>query len=397
MRKILNLILALIIISCQAQDNRSIKQLDSHRIDSQELSDEIQKIVNKAQVSGLGLSILQKQDDYTKSFGFKNQETSQILDNNTVFRGASLSKAVFAYIVVQLVIEKTIDLDKPLQHYLEFPLPELKNDEKRQSYAKLKEDERYKQITARMCLNHTTGFPNWRWMTKENDFLPEGNIRFLIDPGSRYYYSGEGIQLLQFVVEHLANKPLEEMAQEYVFKPLKMQSSSYVWQERFSENLAIGHDKEGKPLDFHKRTQANAAGSLYTTVNDYSKFLRHLLNLSSKKSPITELLFEPSVRITSKTQFGYQAWEDTNQNDAVELSYGLGFGILNTPYGKAVFKEGHDNGFQHYFILFPAEQKGVLLMSNSDNAESTFKKLLELTIGDTYTPWRWQRYTPYDQ
>ncbi|QTD38069.1 serine hydrolase [Polaribacter batillariae] len=146
----------------------------------------------------------------------------------------------------------------------------------------------------------------------------------------------------------------------------------------------------------HKRTQANAAGSLYTTVNDYSKFLRHLLNLSSKKSPITELLFEPSVRITSKTQFGYQAWEDTNQNDAVELSYGLGFGILNTPYGKAVFKEGHDNGFQHYFILFPAEQKGVLLMSNSDNAESTFKKLLELTIGDTYTPWRWQRYTPYD-
>ncbi|MGB3465468.1 MAG: serine hydrolase, partial [Cyclobacteriaceae bacterium] len=116
-----------------------------------------------------------------------------------------------------------------------------------------------------------------------------------------------------------------------------------------------------------------------------------------EQSPITKLLFTPTISINSKTQFGFQAWEDSSDNDDIALSYGLGFGVLNTPYGKAVFKEGHDNGFQHYFILFPTEQKGVLLMSNSDNAESTFKELLELSIGDTHTPWRWQRYKPYDQ
>jgi D-alanyl-D-alanine-carboxypeptidase/D-alanyl-D-alanine-endopeptidase len=69
---------------------------------------------------------------------------------------------------------------------------------------------------------------------------------------------------------------------------------------------------------------------------------------------------------------------------------------MQTPHGRAAFKEGHGDGFEHYSILFPERGIGVLLMTNSDNGESAFKELLELTIADTYTPWQWENYVPYD-
>lgn len=396
MKHALNFLICFICIACQSSEGGALTNLKGIQLEHEALNATITNAMTQAQVTGLGVSVFNKNEVYTTTFGLKNAEAAKPLNNQTVFAAASLSKAVFAYLVGQLVIDGVVDLDKPLQDYLDFPLYELKKESKRQSFAALKTDERYKQLTARMCLNHTTGFPNWRWMTRENDFMPEGEIRFLINPGERYYYSGEGFQLLQFVIEAITQKSLEQLAQALVFQPLQMSATSYVWQDEFAQNCAVGHNSKGGPLPLRKRTTTNAAGSLVTTIEDYTKFLQHLLDLSEQKSPITKLLFTPSIRITSKTQFGYQAWENTTDNDAIALSYGLGFGVMTTPSGKAVFKEGHDNGYQHYFILFPEKQIAVLLMSNSDNAESTFKTLLEASIGDVYTPWQWQRYIPYN-
>ena len=72
-------------------------------------------------------------------------------------------------------------------------------------------------------------------------------------------------------------------------------------------------------------------------------------------------------------------------------------GILKTPHGPAAFKEGHGDGFEHYSIVFPERGMGVLIMSNSANGESIFKDLLELSIADTYTPWEWQDYVPWNR
>jgi len=73
----------------------------------------------------------------------------------------------------------------------------------------------------------------------------------------------------------------------------------------------------------------------------------------------------------------------------------MGWGRLETPFGFGVFKEGHGDGFQHYSILFPEKNIGIVIMTNSDNGESIFKELLEFAIRDIYTPWKWQRYIPY--
>ena len=395
MKKLLPLLFISFLFGCSAKEQQ-IKRLDGSQISESELTAKIQALIDSANVTGISITIFNDNEiAYQKSLGYANFENKDALTNKTVFYGASLSKAVFGYLVAQLVVEGVIELDKPLQDYLVMPLPDFKFEKEWRGYKNLANDKRYENITARMCLSHTTGFPNWRWMTKENDFFREGKIRFLIDPGTRYSYSGEGINLLQFVIEKITGKGLEELTQERVFKPLEMDMTSYIWRKKFENQFCYGHTSEEKVIPKDKEDEANAAGSMETTLEDYSKFIEHVLKQAGKDSDTTNVLLKSNIRIKSKTQFGFQAWEDTDENDSIELSYGLGWGLLKSPYGKGAFKEGHGEGFQHYSIIFPEKNSGIIILSNSDNAESIFKELLEITIGDTFTPWQWERYIPY--
>ena len=105
-------------------------------------------------------------------------------------------------------------------------------------------------------------------------------------------------------------------------------------------------------------------------------------------------MFKPQVSIKSKQQFGPEALLNTSDNDNINLSYGLGFGVFNTIYGEAFFKEGHGDGWQHYSVCFRNKNIAVIIMTNSDNAESIFKELLSASIGDNFTPWYWENYIP---
>ena len=84
-------------------------------------------------------------------------------------------------------------------------------------------------------------------------------------------------------------------------------------------------------------------------------------------------MFKPQIRIRSKRQFGPQSMEDSTANDGIQLSYGLGWGVLQSPHGPGAFKEGHGDGFEHYSILFPEHGTGVMLLANSANGESAFR------------------------
>ena len=130
-----------------------------------------------------------------------------------------------------------------------------------------------------------------------------------------------------------------------------------------------------------------------TTLEDYTRFFQAVLK---QDNPRYRELITPQIRIKSKQQFGPNAWIDTDENDSIHLSYGLGFGLFFTPYGKAFFKEGHLEGWQHYVVGFPDKGTGIVLLSNSDHAESIFKELLEVSIANKYTPWYWENYIPYN-
>ncbi len=290
-------------------------------------------------VTGLGLAILTDGTIvYRKAYGIRDKEKDLPLTTDSVMSAASFTKVAFAYLVMQLVEDGSLNLDKPVYQYLPKPLPEYDN------YKDLAGDARYKKITARMLLSHTSGLPNWRWFTDEK------SLRIYFEPGSRFAYSGEGIALLQLVVESVTKRGLKELMDDRVFRPLGMSRTSMVWEPRFDENYANGYDKQRKSLGSQRRTKAGAAGSMLTTVNDFAKFMQAVLNGTGLRRETRELMLSPQVRISSLHGFPTLATETTSQNDAIQLSYGLGWGLYWTPYGKAFFKEGHDDGWRNYTV-----------------------------------------------
>lgn len=380
-----------LLIYCMPAESQ-IRRLDGSSLNVDSLSQHIQYLMRVAKVSGVAVSVFnQNKPVFSKTFGLADVPAKKPLHTNTVLYGASFSKAVFAYTVMQLVQEKKLDLDKPLVDYLSIPLQDFKFEDKERGYQDLSKDERHKKITARMCLSHTSGLPNWRW------FEPDEKLNIKFEPGSRYSYSGEGMQFLQFILMQIMKSDYETLVQERVFKPLGMRNTSQLWQKRFETNFSYGHNTKGEIHDFEKWDRAGAAGTMSTTLEDYTKFFSALMSHKGLSEPIFEEMIRPQVRIKAGAQFGPLSKVDGSDNDEVELSYGLGLGLIKTPYGKAFFKEGHDEGWGHYSIAFPSQGIGIVIMTNNDNGESIFKPLLEYAIGDVYTPWRWNNYVPYDQ
>jgi len=360
-----------------------IKRLDGSSISSQTIEEKISHMMAASCVTGLNIAILNDNKIvYTKSFGLRDKEKQLPLTTDTIMYGASFTKAVFATLVAQLVVEGVLDLDAPIQKYLPKPLPDYDN------YRDLADDPRYLTITLRMLLNHTAGFANFRWLNHGKKL----EIKFA--PGSRYAYSGEGINLAQFVVETVTKRSAGTLIQERIFNPLAMHNTSLQWQDSFNDKLAVGHDEKEKPLGHVKRKKVNAAGSMDTSLNDYAHFMEGVMQASIISKEAKAIMLAPQIAITTPSQFPTLSTASTDENKNIQLAYGLGWGIFQTPYGKAYFKEGHDDGWENHSVVFDEQKTGVVIMSNSANGDGIFKELLALLIQDVYTPWKWEGYLP---
>lgn len=385
------LLLLLVTFSCTTHKPQTVTRIDGSIVLKDSLTKKINQLAAAANVQGMAVAIFNdNQPVYQNINGYKDFTKKLILTDSTNIYGASLSKAVFSILVMKLVEDNIIDLDTPIESYLPKKIYEYTPKARwHDNYADLKQDSLYQSITARMCLAHTTGFANWRFM--ETDRKLKANTI----PGTKYSYSGEGFVYLQVVLEKITGKGLEELAQEIIFKPLQMMNSSYEWQASFQNDFAYGHRNNGETYEKDIDNEPRGGSTLETTVSDYIKFLTAILNQEVLTKASYNEIFSPQIRIHSLKNFGPDVTLTTDKYDEINLSYGLGWVYLKTPYGKAVSKGGHGDGFQHYSILFPESGKGILIMTNSDNGESIYKELLAFAIADTYTPWEWSNYVPY--
>lgn len=153
---------------------------------------------------------------WQKGYGVANALTGRKMTSRTLCEVASNSKVVTAYIALRLVDQGLLSLDKPLNSYL--PEPWLPPSEYRDA------------ITLRHVLSHSSGLGHNT--TSRNS---------LFAPGSRYSYSAIGIQYLQAVIEQVTGRGLEGLAQEIVFTPIGMSSSSFLNRPDLSPLTANGH------------------------------------------------------------------------------------------------------------------------------------------------------------
>jgi CubicO group peptidase (beta-lactamase class C family) len=358
-----------------------IARLDGSKISPPEIDAAVIQSMKTAHVAGVGIAVFNRgKVAYLKTYGVRDTEKRLALTPDSVMTAASLTKSAFATMVMQLLQEHAIELDKPVYQYLSKPLPEYP------AYQDLADDPRYMQITMRMLLDHTSGFPNWRRFTEDK------KLRIYFTPGSRFAYSGEGIALAQLVVETVTKKPLAELMNDRIFRPLAMNRTSMVWEKRFEDDYANGYDEHGKSLGPERRERGDAAGSMQTTPRDYARFVQGVLSGAILAKNDREMMLSPQVSIESKHEFPTLPVEPTTKNNAIHLSYGLGWGLYSTRYGEAFFKEGHDEGWRHYVVCFDKPGIGMLIMTNSSNGENIYEGLLRTVLADTFTPLEWEGF-----
>lgn len=362
-----------------------LRTLDGKALTPAAIDRRVESLMAAGHVNGLGLALIRDgRVAYLKTYGRRDVARGLPLRPDTVMYGASLTKATFAYMVMQLVDERRIDLDRPIADYLPRPLPDYPN------YADLAGDERWRKLTLGMLLDHTSGFANFRWLD------PDEKLRFHRDPGTRYGYSGEGINLAQFVLEKGLGLDVAAEMQRRVFDRFAMTRTSMLWRDDFHADFAQGYDAGGKVIDHDQRENVRAAGSMDTTLHDWSAFLAGVARGEGLSARSRAEMVRLRIAIDSPVQFPTLTEERTDTYRAIRLGYAVGWGVFETPFGHAFFKEGHDDSTANYALCVDRRRACILLMSNDVRAEGIYVALVDELMGRTNLPWRWQPYVPID-
>lgn len=177
----------------------------------------IPEYMRRENIPGVAIALIHNGETvWTEGFGVKNRITAEPVTADTIFEVASNSKVVTAYVALKLVDQGKLALDEPLNAFL--PEPWLPPSE----YIDI--------ISLRHVLSHSSGLGHSP-LSKDSLFAP----------GHGYSYSAVGFQYLQAVIEQVTGQPLEAVAQELVFAPLKMSSSSFVNPAHLTSRTASGH------------------------------------------------------------------------------------------------------------------------------------------------------------
>lgn len=321
------------------------KQLSSSKSSNFDNDHEIEKWLMENKVPTLGIGVIENGTlKQVKVYGEITKGISA--PYNTIFNVASLTKPVTAMVALKLVSLGKWNLDEPIYKYWTDP--------------DVSKDPNSKLLSTRHILSHQTGFANWRGNNKD------GKLHFEFTPGTKYQYSGEGFEYLRKALEKKFQKSLQQLADELIFQPLKIDDTRYVWDKNVdTTRLAIGYDKEGNPYKTVKNKTPNAADDLMTTIEDYGKFLTSVMNGEG----LTPKVFDDMT---------------TNQVETKNEKYfGLGFEIYDLGNGEyALSHGGADKGCQTIFFIFPKTKQGLIIFTNVDDGYKVYEKLLKHYLGE---------------
>lgn len=316
-----------------------------------------------------------------QAFGLRNANGDP-LTADTVMYGASLTKVVFSYYVMMLVDAGKLDLDTPIAAILPRPLPEYGNLESHGNWGDLKDDARWRTITPRIILNHATGFANFSFLE------PDGKLRIHFDPGSRYGYSGEGIILLQFVLERGLGIDVEADMQRRLFRPLGLTKTGLVWQPAWRANLADGWTVDGKVEPHDERERVRVAGSMDTTIADLARLTAGMARGWGLSRRAFAEWTRGTLPVTSRSQF------PTLNNEAppaarFPIMAAAGPIVFSGRQGPGWYRGGHNDSTGNAIVCVAKGRRCVVILGNDVRAEAAFPRIARAILGDTGAPWRW--------
>jgi CubicO group peptidase (beta-lactamase class C family) len=348
--------------------------------------------MTKTSAKGMAVAVIDRgKVAYVHAYGIRNAKGDPLTTETDMY-GASLTKTVFAYTVMQLVDQGKLNLDTPIAADLDNPLPTYGPDpvfpDKYGPYKDLADDPRWKKITPRMCLTHSTGFSNF-WFIE-----PDQKLHIHFDPGTHFSYSGEGFILLQFVIEH--GRKAQGLGLDVGdltnanFARLGMTRTSLTWREGQDPNFADGWNDKGEPQPHSKRSKVRAAGSMNTTISDMAKFTAALVRGDGLTPASRAEMTKPSLHIATRHQFPMFQPDLPVNEQRNDLYAGLGVVVFDGPQGHGFYKGGHDGQTANTMVCLEKSQRCVLILSNDVRSEAGFADLVRFILGDTGVPYDWE-------
>ena len=344
---------------------------------------EAKRLMQRENVQGLALAVI---DDgrivHVAAYGHRNVARDRPLTTSTIMYGASLTKTAFTYMLMQLVDEGRLNLDASVATLLPRPLPKYNSED--YDYTDLAGDPRWKLLTPRVLLTHSSGFANFRWLE------PDKKLRFHFTPGTRYAYSGEGFYILQLVLEQGLGLDVGKEMQTRVFDRLGMTNTSMTWRRDFANNLADGYALDGSMEPHDERSSVSAAGSMDTSIEDQARLWSAIVRGDGLSKASRAEMFRPQLAITSAHEFPSLAPETNPHDKDIGLSAGLGLVMFQDASGPAFFKAGHNDWTGNIVLCLQSDQRCVVMLANDVRAECIYPELARFVLGETRMPWHWE-------
>lgn len=354
-----------------AQD-RSYFMANGRKIDIADFNEAVNALLEDSGVPGMSLAIIENDEVvFSKGYGLKQLppnyptivedinkwwkveylSSDNQVNDETVFVGASLSKTYLAFVAMQLVDEGILDLDKPLYEYLE--------------YERLAHDERYKVITGRMILSHSSGIENWGRYNDRN------KLEIIRDPGTAFIYSGEGYHYLDYVIRKLINEPYDDYVQKRVIDGLGL-TNTYLKYSKIEDTVAL---ESGVPSNFSvghrvnrgqflgRNTIVHPASQNHFIAKDYAKLTISMFNTDDLSDARRKDLLDPRIQI-----------------DDNPVYYGPAFELFFSETDTIVAHGGDNSGYKNLMYYSPVQKRGFVMMTNADWGKSLGKRMNEMTV-----------------
>jgi CubicO group peptidase (beta-lactamase class C family) len=327
------LVLPLCLISCSSRADR--------------VDDFVRSKMQEQHVPGLSLAVVRNGKLLkAKGYGWANLELKVPATPRTVYHLASVTKQFLAAAILLLARDGKLQLDDKISRFLD------------------KTPERWKDITVRQLLTHTSGIKDYLndlHGSTQDGTSPEEIVSVVremplnFDPGSKWQYSNTGYLLLDVILKKITGKSYDEVLAERVFQPLGMKdtrrnnpsdivpnrTAGYVWEG--------GKIKNGPYLD--PTMYDNGDGGLLSTVLDLARW--------------DAALNGDSLLTASEKQAW---WSAVKLSDGSTSPYGFGWQIMEVNGHRAVYHTGNHADTSTILLRYPDDQLTVILLENRGNA-----------------------------
>nr|WP_224753977.1 serine hydrolase domain-containing protein [Paenibacillus terricola] len=290
-------------------------------------------------------------------FGKNDEKGQRPLTKDTMYGIGSISKIFTTVAVMQLVDQGKIDLDTPVIQYIpEFTM----------------KDERYKQITPRMLLNHSSGLKGTSGrnadLFEDNDTYAHDSLlkqlagqTLKADPGAYSVYCNDGFTLAEILVERVSGMNFTTYIHRYITKPLGMAHTATPLDSPNPDEMAGLYYPTYTGQLPNETVNIIGAGGIYSTAEDLVRFSQTFMGEAE------EVLSGKSVVAMAKEEYKTPLWPDDADNT---FDYGLGWDSVRLyPFGeygiKALTKGGATTLYHASLVVLPEQDMAAAVIMSS--------------------------------